>query len=284
MDSQIPVGFRMPTGASMKDGSSEARSGAEEVVRRIKEGLEAAANALRAFTPGRILADEKSGGRGPVTEADRVVSDVLRETLVRDDEGWFSEESVDDLLRLTRRRVWIVDPVDGTRDLVAGIPEWTVSVALIEDGRPVAGGVSNPSTGEVFLGSVETGVTYNGRSARVSDRQHLKGALVLASRHEVERGEWSRFGGGPFVIRPLGSIAYKLALVAVGLADATWTLCPKNEWDIAGGVALVEAAGGFAGTLSGAPMVFNRRSPRIAGLVACGQNLRAELLRFLDNS
>jgi len=256
-------------------------SKADDTVLRIKEALDAAAGALRAFTPGCIQADEKSGGRGPVTEADRVVSDVLREALVRDNEGWFSEESVDDLARLEQRRVWVVDPVDGTRDLVAGVPEWSVSVALVEDGRPVAGGVSNPCTGELFLGSLKSGVTYNGRSVRVSDRKSLGGAVVLASRHEVERGEWERFTGGPLVIRPLGSIAYKLALVAAGLADATWTLCPKHEWDVAGGVALVEAAGGFAQSPRGLPIGFNRRSPRIVGLLAGGSDLRDELVRFL---
>jgi myo-inositol-1(or 4)-monophosphatase len=256
-------------------------SKADEVVIRIKEALDAAASALSAFTPGCIQADEKSGGRGPVTEADRVVSDVLREALVRDDEGWFSEESVDDLARLEHQRIWIVDPVDGTRDLVAGVPEWSVSVALVEDGRPVAGGVSNPSTGELFLGSLESGVTYNGSSVRVSGRKSLQGAVVLASRSEVERGEWERFSGGPLVIRPLGSIAYKLALVAAGLADATWTLCPKHEWDVAGGVALVEAAGGFAQSPRGSPIGFNLRSPRIVGLLAGGRDLRDELVRVL---
>jgi myo-inositol-1(or 4)-monophosphatase len=255
----------------------------EEVIQRIQEALRAASKALGAFTPGRIPADQKGGGRGPVTEADRVVSEVLRSALVRGDEGWFSEESSDDLSRLVKRRVWIVDPVDGTRDLVAGVPEWCVSVGLVEDGRPLAGGVSNPSTGELFLGSAETGVTYNGKQVRASSKSTLEGAIVLASRREVERGKWERFRREPLVIRPLGSIAYKLALVAAGVADATWTLSPKHEWDIAGGTALVEAAGGFAQTCKGGLLAFNNRSSRVEGIVAGGKGLRERLFRLLKN-
>ena len=252
-----------------------------EVLERIQQGLDLAVEALKPFVPGNIRADQKSGGRGPVTEADRMVGEVLREALVRGGEGWFSEETPDDFERLARRQVWVVDPIDGTRDLVAGVPEWCVSIGLVEDGRAIAGGVLNPSTGERFLGSAETGVLYNGRAARATQRASLEGAVVLASRHEMERGEWARFSHEPFTIKPVGSIAYKLALLSAGLADATWTFSPKHEWDIAGGVALVEAAGGFALTLKGSPIVFNRRSSRLEGLMAAGPGLQEELPRFL---
>jgi myo-inositol-1(or 4)-monophosphatase len=151
---------------------------------------------------------------------------------------------------------------------VAGIPEWCVSIGLLEDGRPVAGGVANPATGEVFLGSLESGVTYNGRPARVSGRQSLDGALVLASRSEFDRGEWERFRGATFTVRPVGSVAYKLALVAAGLADATWTLVPKHEWDVAAGVALVLAGGGSVQVPDGSALRFNQPRPWLAGLIA----------------
>ena len=207
---------------------------------------------------------------------------MLRDALWREDEGWLSEESVDDLNRLEKSNVWIVDPLDGTLEFIAGIPEWCVSIGWIEQGRAVAGGIYNPVTRELFLGSLETGVTYNGSPATASKKENLAGALVLASRSEVKRGEWADLQNAPFVVRPTGSVAYKLALVAAGLAHATWTLSPKNEWDIAAGVALVESAGGFAQTLEGSPVTFNHRSPLLSGLVAGGAGMRAEVTALLN--
>ena len=253
-----------------------------ETLRRISEALDAAVGALSAFVPGAVKADHKSGGRGPVTAADRAVDQVLREILLQNGDGWFSEETVDDFERLKKERVWVVDPLDGTREFVQGIPEWCVSIGLVENGRAIAGGICNPATGEAFLGSLEKGITYNGRQAHASERQRLAGALVLASRSEVRRGEWEQFRDAAFVIRPVGSVAYKLALVAVGLADATWTFSPKNEWDIAAGVALIEAAGGFARTLENSPLTFNNRSSLIPGLFAGGPWLRGELNSLVE--
>jgi myo-inositol-1(or 4)-monophosphatase len=238
-----------------------------EALCRIRGALEEASAVLRGFRADNLRVEHKPGA-GPVTEADRAVNDVLARLLPSDDQGWLSEESEDDPRRLEKRRVWAVDPLDGTREFIAGIPEWCVSVGLLEDGRPVAGGVANPATGEVFLGSLETGVTYNGRPARVSSRQSLDGALVLASRSEVDRGEWARFRDASFTVRPVGSVAYKLALVAAGLADATWTLVPKHEWDVAAGVALVLAAGGTVQGRDGSPLRFNQPRPLLSGLIA----------------
>ncbi len=253
------------------------------ILERIREALEIASETLAPFVPGAVASSLKSSGRGPVTEADRAVNRVLREVLVRDGEGWLSEESVDDLGRLEKSRVWIVDPLDGTLEFIAGVPEWCVSIALIERGRAVAGGIYNPAKRELFLGSLTTGVTYNGRPVHASNRSRLDGALVLASRSEVKRGEWQAFENAPFVVRPTGSVAYKLALVSVGLADATWTLSPKNEWDIAAGVALIESSGGFALSLQDTPLAFNRPSPLLPGLIAGGSALRGEITRFLSS-
>jgi myo-inositol-1(or 4)-monophosphatase len=256
-------------------------AGNDETLKRIQEALEAAVKALSPFIPGAVKADQKSFGRGPVTEADREANRVLREVLIRGEEGWLSEESADDLERLNKRRVWVVDPLDGTLEFVAGIPEWCVSVALVENGRAVAGGICNPATGEQFLGSLEQGLIYNGKPVRATDRRDLEGALVLASRSEVKRGEWERFRDAPFEIRPMGSVAYKLALVAAGLADATWTLSPKNEWDIAAGVALIEAAGGFVQVLSNSRPKFNNKLTLLPGLLACGPGLGEKLNSLL---
>ncbi len=251
-------------------------SSGTEALGRIREALDAAVGVLSSFVPGTVRVDYSSD-RGPVTQADLMVNQVLRQVLVRDGEGWLSEESVDDLRRLKKHRVWVVDPLDGTREFVAGIPEWCVSVGLVENGRAIAGGICNPATGETFLGSFETGLTYNGKRVWASKKTDMAGACVLASRTEVKRGEWEHFQDTRFVVRPVGSVAYKLALVAAGLADATWTLSPKNEWDIAAGVALVEAGGGFARSLANSSLTFNNVSALVSGLLAGGPLLREQL-------
>jgi len=247
-----------------------------ETLQRIESALESARAVFGRFTAGAINAEYKMG-HDPVTEADRAVDAVLRKELLREGEGWLSEESVDDLARLDKRHVWVVDPLDGTREFVAGIPEFCVSVAMVEDGRPVAGGICNPATDEIFLGAIGQGVTRNGKPVQASQRAKLDGALVLASRSEVKRGEWKKFEGSNLKIRPMGSVAYKLALVSAGLADVTFTLVPKNEWDVAAGVALVESGGGFVVTLDGTQLRCNNRDPLLKGLVACGPNIADEL-------
>lgn len=256
-------------------------SESKEIVERIHAGLEAARTVLQRFTPGAIEAEYKVG-HDPVTEADCAVDDILRKTLLRQDEGWLSEETVDDFTRLDKQRVWVVDPLDGTREFVQGIPEFCVSIAMVENGIPIAGGICNPATDELILGSRETGVTYNGKPSQPSQRKDLHGALVLASRSEVKRGEWKQFESAEFNVRPMGSVAYKLGLVAAGRADLTFTLVPKNEWDVAAGAALVESAGGWVLKLDNSPLRCNQKNPLITGLLAGAPALRAPLLVLLD--
>ena len=184
---------------------------------------------------------------------------------------------MDDLVRLDKQHVWIVDPLDGTKEFISGIPEWCVSIAFAEAGRIVAAGICNPVTSQVFLASKETGTMLNGQPVRISMRKTLAGARLLASRSEVKRGEWRRFANQPFTIIPTGSVAYKLALVAAGEADALISLAPKNEWDIAAGVLLAEAAGGKATTLNNKPFVFNREHTLVNGVVAASPALAQQI-------
>src|SRR5947208_15679489 len=115
-----------------------------EILQRIQSALEAARAVLSRFTAGAVAAEYKIG-RDPVTEADRSIDAVLRKELLRDGEGWLSEETLDDFTRLDKSRVWVVDPLDGTREFVAGIPEFCVSVAMVEYGRTIAGVILNTS-------------------------------------------------------------------------------------------------------------------------------------------
>lgn len=234
---------------------------------RINHALDLAAKALEPFTPGEIEAQMKHGD-DPLTAADVAVDQALLSALPRDGEGWLSEETADDAARLDCSRVWIVDPIDGTREFVMGIPEWCVSVALVVDGRPVAGGILSVANDQRIVGSVDDGVMINGKPVACSSRSDIRGALVLGSRSEVKRGEWAPFLATPISVRNMGSVAYKLALVAAGLADATWTLVPKNEWDVAGGAALVASAGGTVMGLDYAPVTFNQPKTLMEGFIA----------------
>jgi myo-inositol-1(or 4)-monophosphatase len=245
---------------------------------RIREGLRAASEAIRPFTPGSVSFDVKEERGDPVTAADHAADQVLRAILPQPGEGWLSEESADDLGRLDCRRVWVVDPIDGTREFVEGIPEWCVSIGLVEDGLPVAGGIFNPATDELVLGALETGVTYNGNPSQVRDSEALTEVTVLASRSETRRGEWQRFEGAPFAVKACGSVAYKMALVAAGRAESTWTLVPKSEWDVAAGTALVRAAGGQVTLADGTEPFFNKEKPVFPNFVAAGPRVVTALL------
>ena len=252
-----------------------------QYVSRIEIALRAATEVASQYSPGTFEVRDH-GGRNVVTEVDRRVSDVLRAELLRAGEGWLSEEDPDDQVRLSCDVVWVVDPLDGTREFVDGLPEWCISVGLVENGVPVAGGTSNPATGETFLGARDCGVTRNGVSVTASDRNSLAGARVLASRSEHKRGEWKCFEGAAFVVTPMGSVAYKLSLVAAGLADATWTLTPKHEWDVAAGVALVTAAGGRVRCLDDMEVKFNHSNPLLTGLIASGPGLWPDVAQLLS--
>ncbi len=247
---------------------------------RIERALREASRALAPFTPGKVDARLKEGG-DPVTDADLAVNVVLRDLLPEAGDGWLSEETTDGEERLDRRRVWVVDPVDGTREFIAGIPEWCVSVGLVEDGVPVAGGIYAPSRDQMILGAAGHGVTLNGVPGGATQTDDLRGALVLASRSETRRGEWEHFFSTPISIRNVGSIAYKLGLVGAGLADATWTLEPKHEWDVAAGAALVLAAGGSVFGVDGGPVRFNQPDPLLPGFIATAPRIEKQVRELL---
>jgi myo-inositol-1(or 4)-monophosphatase len=257
-----------------------ARVTAADDLDRIRAALAAARIALQPFTPGEVDARMKSGD-DPLTAADLAVDAAIKAVLPRDGEGWFSEETKDSPDRLDRSRVWVVDPIDGTREFVMGIPEWCVSVGLVVDHRPVAGGIMSIATGRTVIGTVDDGVFLGDAPVTVTDRTDLRGALILASRSEVKRGEWNDFFATPIAVRNMGSVAYKLALVAAGLADGTWTLVPKNEWDVAAGAALVAAAGGVVFGPDGEVIHFNQPDPLLPGFVAVAGGLESEVRDFL---
>ncbi len=279
----------------MEESSSARRVGA---IRKVKRPTSAPRDFTReldlakkaALGAGKMLrkyyhrGGYEIGSKGkdnPVTqadlEADRALKGFLHTAFPH--YGWLSEETVDSAARLKCSRVWIVDPLDGTKEFIKGIPEFVVAIALVEDGEPVLGVTYNPIRRELIWGARGAGCHLNTRATSVSRKRSLKGAKVLASRSETARGEWEPFKG-ILRVSPTGSVAYKLAMVAVGKADATFTRSPKSEWDVASGAALIEIAGGTVTDIDGKPLRFNRRNVKLKGMVADNGLLHKELMKL----
>jgi len=264
----------------------ETRMPAFEKERAIAEAAarEAGAIVQRYYDMpiAEVAKSDKGAGRDEnwLTQADSESDELLKARLLGafPDYGWLSEETKDDPARLGCDIVWVVDPIDGTREFVEGIPEWCVSIGLVRGGVAVAGGIVNPASGERIVGAIGTGVRYEGSLPEVMPATSLHEASILASRSEVRRGEWEAFLAAGLNIIPMGSIAYKLALVGAGRADVTWTLVPKHEWDVAAGVAIVNASGRSVVDRGGRPITFNRPVPRLDGLIAADEGRLKEAL------
>lgn len=214
-----------------------------------------------------------------LTQADLLANKILRQRLTTafPDIGWLSEESVDDMSRLSCERVWVVDPIDGTIEFASGLPEYGISVALVEHGVPILASVFNPATNELFYAIRGKGAWLGDKKIQCCEVEANTKLLLLASRSEYQRGEWSGYQL-LHQVKQIGSIAYKLALIAAGKAHATFSLGPKNEWDIAAGVLLVKEAGGVVTDKFGNEIVFNQKKTLVAGIIAmAAENVRAKI-------
>jgi myo-inositol-1(or 4)-monophosphatase len=222
---------------------------------------------------------QKKPDGSEVSEADLAVDAALKLELgtARPAYGWLSEETEDTEERLARDRVWMIDPIDGTYAFLRHVPEWTVSAALVVDGVPEIGIVFNPATQEFFHAIRGQGAFLNDKPISVSQRAGLDGAEVIASGGLFKKRIWK--DPWPEVkARWVNSVAYRLALVASGQADATLSLSAKSEWDLAAGVLLVEEAGGQVTDHKGKPFIFNRPVPRVSSLVAAPPGLYEALI------
>lgn len=250
-------------------------------LRRMTAAFEVADRVLETFIGADPNVRFKTGD-DPLTDVDLALDVAIRDTIrPRPDEGWLSEETADDSTRLSQSKVWIVDPLDGTREFVAGIPEWCISIGFVVDGVPITGGVYAPSRGTTILGAVGHGVTVNGRRRSSSTKTDLNGASVLASRSELARGEWDCFRETPITITPMGSVALKAALVGAGESDATFSLTPKHEWDVAAASAIVLAGGGACSAPNGTALEFNRPNPLLTGFLASGSRLHPHIVSLI---
>jgi myo-inositol-1(or 4)-monophosphatase len=218
-------------------------------------------------------------GAGPVTEADLAIDRMLRDELsaARPDYGWLSEESEGQPDRAHRERVFIVDPIDGTRAFIAGQEGWGVALAVAERGRVIAAAMHLPVRGETFVAALGQGAWLNGVPINASDRVKLEGATALAASSQLKGEYWP--GGPPPVERHFcSSLAWRLCLVGQGRFDMMVTLRPAYEWDIAAGSLIATEAGAVVTDAGGRALEFNRHPDRAPGVIAAPGSLHRALM------
>ena len=212
--------------------------------------------------------------QNPVTTADFESNKKLKEILIgeRPNYGWLSEETVDSNHRLKKEKVWIVDPIDGTNEFIEGIPNFVISIGLVNRGEPIIGVLYNPVTNEIFSAGKGFGAFLNDTPIQCRAKKNLNQMLVLNSRSETDKGLWEKFKNIFGELKPIGSVAYKLGLTAAGKADVFASLRPKNEWDICAGNCIINEAGGKLIDLNGEERKYNQRNTLLTPGIVAGKN------------
>ena len=236
----------------------------------------------KSFLTGHNKTRRKADG-SPVSDADLAVDRFLKETLLpaRPDYAWLSEETEDDPARLKARRLFVVDPIDGTVAFLRAKPHFVVSAAVVEDGLPVAAAVYNPLTEECFTAAKGSGAWRNGAPIRVSSRDRLEGCRMLASQETLRNPCWDGVAWPEMSLETPNSIAYRFALVAGGAFDAAITTSATHDWDLAAADLIVREAGGLSTSHDGKPMHFNRADIAQPSALAAGPALHAAILSRL---
>jgi len=222
---------------------------------------------------------EKEGG-SPVCEVDLDVDRMLRARLAALDPaaGWLSEETADRPDRLAAERIWVVDPIDGTRDYIRGRPGWAVSVALVDRGEPVLGVLEAPARGERWHAAAGEGAWRNGLRLKAGHRTDLAGARVPTD--ALPKADRALVA----VAKP-NSIALRMAMVAADEADLVATLRWGNEWDIAAAALIATEAGATVSDALGSPLVFNKPDPRAFGVLVAARGVhRAAVAHLADRA
>jgi len=246
----------------------------------LVESVREAGNIARRFYGGSYKSWQKSQGN-PVTEADIAIDEFLKKTLLeaRPEYGWLSEETADDPARLSRKRVFVVDPIDGTHGFLKHRPQFTIVAAVVENGRPVAGSVYNPITEEMYEAAKGKGATRNGQPIRVSAQSGFENMRLLAEKKLSDPERWAVPWPQSMVHETRASVAYRMVLVAAGEYDAVVSLTHKSDWDIAAADLIVSEAGGVTTTRDGKQLLYNGVKPDHPSLICAGPALHARLLQ-----
>ena len=224
----------------------------------IRSAITAAGEIARRFqTEGFEQLADKTKGDPFLTEADLAIDSYLQQTLLAayPDYGWFSEETPPQDNPLAKEFCWVVDPIDGTREFVAMNGEFVISIGLVHHGKAVLGGIYAPMKNQLILGGVGCPVTLNGDHIPPAQPKPLAEIVCGISRSETAAGLWAPYQG-VIPLQEIGSVAYKLGLVAIGEIDMTISLRPKNLWDVCAGHALIEASGGVFEDLDGSTVSY----------------------------
>lgn len=246
----------------------------------IEAARAAAPIALELFRQGEPCAAErwaKPHDQSIVTEADLAVNARLRRDLLaaRPGYGWLSEEDADDPARMARRRLFVVDPIDGTRSFAEGRPEFCISVAIVEDGVSIAGAIYAPAIDQLYDAALGAGARLNAAPISASRQETLEGARILATRSSLSMTRWRE--ETPFERGYVQPLAYRLCLVSAGVWDGLMALKPTNEWDVAAGALIAEEAGALTTDAEGQRFRFNKPEPRVGATLAAPLTLHAAL-------
>ena len=264
--------------ASTASGDAPARA---DILKRDSALLVAAVREAGALAHSLFRTELKNwtkGASSPVSEADIAVNDLLEKRLraATPDYGWLSEESADDPSRLERHRVWIVDPIDGTRGYLAGKEDWCVSVALVEGASPLLAAVFAPASDEFFFAARGQGATCNGVVLHATSGTELDFSRVAGPKPLVER---LRKTADEIALHPrIGSLALRLCRVADGRLDAAFAGGQSRDWDLAAADLIVHEADGNMTALSGDAILYNRPEVTHGVLVAAGRDRHAEII------
>jgi len=244
----------------------------------MREAGELAVNTSR----GAFKHWTKGEDNSPVTEADIAVNNFLRERLsaLAPEAGWLSEETEDDFAGRAAAAAWIVDPIDGTRAFLGGRADWTISVALVEDGRPRLAALYAPVTDEMFVAAHGQGATLNGGAIRVSNGDGLCGASFAGPKRYLDR--LGHLNGGIDARPKIHSLALRFARVAEGALDAATASPGSHDWDLAAADLLVHEAGGLLTDLAGKRLSFNRPLVVHGALIGAGPARHAALLALVS--
>lgn len=238
--------------------------------------------AMRYFRADNTVWDKSPGN--PVSDADLAVDSYLKERLLEDrpSYGWLSEETADAPDRLACDRVWVVDPIDGTRDFIRGRDGWAVSVALVEAGRPVLAALCAPVRGQLFTAVEGNGAYCNGARLAVTGRTELAGLGLPIEPHNLVAKWWPEPWDEAVAVERPNSVALRTTKVASGEADAWLEGRTLNEWDMAAAALILTEAGGVIADRAGQPLRFNQRNPVVVGVVAATPALHGECRRRLN--
>jgi myo-inositol-1(or 4)-monophosphatase len=259
--------------AEFEDDRSRYR---EQLVSAVREAGELALARFRG--PLKIW---NKDNYSPVSEVDIAVNEFLQERL-RDPAGqigWLSEETEDDPERMQARRVWIIDPIDGTRAYISGLADWSVATALVEDGRPIVAALFAPVEDEMFVAVAGKGATLNDVPIRTTDGG-LDGACVAAPAGYQKR--LKTFEPGLVAHPKIHSLALRIAYVAQGAIDAAFASGNAHDWDLAAADLLVHEAGGALTTFARESLIYNKPQPVHPPLVAAGRQRHAALTALVQ--